>query len=40
MKAVVDLSEKEIQKLNELVDMDIQSEEEAVDAIHLVIEYA
>lgn len=40
MKVVIELSEKEIKKLNELTNTDIQSEEDAEESIHLVIELA
>ena len=40
MKVVVDLSDNEIKRLNELVDANIESEDDAVDAIHLLIELA
>lgn len=38
MKVVIDLSDGEITRLNELVDTNIESEDDAADAIHLVIE--
>lgn len=40
MKVVLDLSDDEIKRLNELVDTNIESEDDAVYAIHLVIELA
>ena len=38
MKVVVDLSDDEIKRLNELVDANIESDDDAAYAIHLVIE--
>lgn len=40
MKVVVDLSDDEIKRLNELVDTNIESDDDAAYAIHLVIELA
>lgn len=40
MKVVVDLSDDEIKRLNELVDANIESDDDAAHAIHLVIELA
>lgn len=40
MKVVVDLSDDEIKRLNELVDANIESDDDAAYAIHLVIELA
>lgn len=40
MKVLVDLSDNEIKRLNELVDTNIESEDDVVYAIHLVIELA
>ena len=40
MKVVVDLSDDEIKRLNELVYANIESDDDAAHAIHLVIELA
>lgn len=40
MKVVIELSEKELQRLMILTAMEINEPEDAEDAIHLVIEYA
>lgn len=40
MKVVIDLSEKELYTMMDLLDCEIQSEEDAEYAIHLLIENA
>lgn len=40
MKVVIELSEQELYRLMDLLDCDIESPEDAEEAIHNVIEYA
>ena len=40
MKVVIELSEKELQRLMELTGLGIDEPEDAEEAIHIVIEYA
>ena len=40
MKVVIELSEAELYRLMDLLDWEIESPEDAEEAIHLVIEYA